>query len=94
VRQHAALGFLGRHGLAAVGIGFLVSAIALAFGYAHPTSVQTHMSLALFALGGGAFATELPGQVKADVNLGTKLVVGATGAAAIFVILYFAVPAQ
>lgn len=82
-----------KHFPAIIGVLFILVATILAFTFSSPSALQTHVILAVFSLGGGAFGSEISGMIKADISLGSKLVVGATGAAAIFVVLYFAVPA-
>jgi hypothetical protein len=47
----------------------------------------------MFSLGGGGFGGEIAGFINADLTLGQKLKITAGGAAAIFVLLYFFVPA-
>jgi hypothetical protein len=81
------------HFPAYVGIFFIIVTIVLAFTFSSPTALQTHIILAVLSLGGGAFASEISGMIKVDLSLTQKFVIGATGAAAVFVILYFAVPA-
>ena len=85
--------FMSKHFPASVGICFVLIATALTFSFSDPTALQTHVILAMFSLGGGAFAAEIPGIINIDLNLGQQVVIGATGAAAIFVILFFFVPA-
>jgi hypothetical protein len=82
-----------QHFPAVIGVGFVLIAIFLAFAFANPSPLQIHIILAVLSLGGGAFGTEISGMIKADLTLGAKFTIAATGAAAIFVILYFAVPA-
>ncbi len=82
-----------RHLALVVGLVIFAVAIALAFIFSSPSKLQSRIILGAFSLGGGAIATEISGMIKVDLNLGTRLAIGATGAAAIFVILYFAVPA-
>jgi hypothetical protein len=84
--------FAERHFPSLIGIGFVIVSIALAFVFSKPSPLQTHIILAVLSLGGGAFASEIPGMLKVDLSLSAKFTVAATGAAAIFVILYFAVP--
>lgn len=85
--------FAMKHFGAVVGIVFVLIAVVMVGVIQDPSPVQTHVILALFALGGGGFAGEIAGRVKAEMTLGTKLKVSATGAAAIFVLLYFFQPA-
>ena len=85
---------MDKHFPALIGIAFVVIAIVLAFAFSSPSPLQVHIILAVLSLGGGAFGTEISGMINVNLGLGTKLAVGATGAAAIFVILYFSVPAS
>src|SRR5262249_3284998 len=85
--------FVNQHIAFIAGILFIVVAIFLVFAFATPTPLQTRIILVVVALGGGAFATEVSGMVNVNVNFGQRLAIGATGALAVFVILYFAVPA-
>jgi len=85
--------FMERHLALVIGLGLFVLAIILAFVFGNPTTLQTRMILGAFSLGGGAIATEISGMLKVDMTLGTKLTIGASGALAIFVILYLVLPA-
>lgn len=86
--------FMKEHFPAIIGIAFVVIAIVLGFSFPNPSSLQIRIILAVLSLGGGAFGTEISGMIKVDLSLGKQFVIGATGAAALFVILYFAVPAS
>jgi hypothetical protein len=85
--------FAMKHFPGLVGIFFVLLAVALVFVFKDPTALQTRVLLGLFSLGGGGFGGEFARRLKADVTLGKQLVISAGGAAAIFVILYLAVPA-
>lgn len=85
--------FMERHIALIVGLVLIAIAIVLAFVFGTPTPLQTRIILGTFSLAGGAIATEISGMVKVDLTLGTKLTIGATGALAVFVILYVIVPA-
>jgi hypothetical protein len=85
--------FVMKHFPALVGIVFILLALALVFTFQKPTPLQVHVLLALFALGGGGFGGEIAGFINADLTLSAKLKISAGGAAAIFVLLYFFVPA-
>lgn len=82
-----------RHFPAVIGIFFILVAIILGFAFSHPSPLQIHIILAVLSLGGGAFGTEISGMIKVNLTLTKKFVIAATGAAAIFIVLYFAVPA-
>lgn len=86
-------GRVERHLALLVGLVLFAVAIGLAFTFTSPNPLQTRIILGAFSLGGGAIATEISGMIKVDLKLGTKLVIGATGALAIFVILYLVLPA-
>jgi hypothetical protein len=45
------------------------------------------------AIAAGGAATVMTGLINARIKLGTQLVIGATGAFAVFVIVYFVNPA-
>jgi hypothetical protein len=85
---------MSQHVPALIGVFFILIVIGLAFTFNSPNPLQIHIILAVLALGGGAFAMEISGIVWVNLRFGERLAVGATGAAAIFVILYFTVPAQ
>ncbi|MGD0950767.1 MAG: hypothetical protein ABSA52_25580 [Candidatus Binatia bacterium] len=81
-----------RHVPLAVGVVLLLIALALAFTFGTPNPLQTRLILATASLGGGAIATEIPGMLQVNMSFGQKLVIGATGAIAVFAILYLVVP--
>jgi len=85
--------FMERHIALIVGLLLIAVAIVLAFVFGNPNPLQTRIILGTFSLAGGAIATEISGMIKVDLTLGTKLTIGATGALAVFVILYLIVPA-
>jgi hypothetical protein len=85
--------FAMKHFPAIIGIVFIVAAVVLVFAFSNPNPLQTHIVLALFALGGGGFGGEIAGFIKADIKFGQQLAISAGGAAAIFALLYFFVPA-
>jgi hypothetical protein len=85
--------FFMRHFPLILAVSFIIAAVALTFTFSAPTQLQRHIILALFSLGGGCFGGEISGFIKTDLTLGKKLTISAGGAAAIFVILYFFVPA-
>ncbi|MTD93140.1 hypothetical protein GIW81_02190 [Hyphomicrobium sp. xq] len=72
-----------------VGIILVGAATVLAFSFPETTPLQTKLVQGLLSLGLGAIATEVSGLIRADLKLGTRLAVGASGAFAVFVILWF-----
>ncbi len=85
--------FFMKHFPAVVGIVFILIAVTLAFVFPEPNNLQRHLILAMFSLGGGGFGGEIAGFIKVDMTLKNKLEIAAGGAAAIFVLLFFFVPA-
>jgi hypothetical protein len=85
--------FMEKHIALFVGLGLFVTGIALAFIFRTINPLQHHIILGTFSLGGGAIATEISGMVKVDISVGNAIAIGATGALAIFVILYMVAPA-
>ena len=77
-----------------VGIGFLLLALALGFTFSSPTLLQTRLILVVASLGGGLVASEIPGMLNVNLTFGKRVAIGATGALAVFVILYFMLPAM
>jgi len=84
---------LKKHVPVIIGVGFILLSVVLAFVFGNPTPLQHRIILVVIALGGGAFGTEISGMLKADLKFGQKVAISATGAAAVFVILFFFVPA-
>lgn len=72
-------------------IGLILAAVAtaLAFIFNNPNPLQRQIILTLAALAGGAIATEIPGFLDVNLSLGEKTGVAASGAIAVFVVLYF-----
>ena len=81
-----------RHVPLVVGVALLMTALALAFTFSSPNTLQTRLILATASLGGGSIATEIPGMLNVNLSFGKKLAIGATGALAVFVILYLVAP--
>lgn len=74
------------------GVLLIAVVLALTFSFSAPNPLQTRLVIAVASLGGGLIATEIPGMLKLDISLGTKVVIAATGALAVFVVLYLLVP--
>ncbi|MEI9996405.1 MAG: hypothetical protein WDM91_17540 [Rhizomicrobium sp.] len=77
---------------AIVGLALILLVVVLGFAFANPSPIQTHILLAVLSIGGGAFGGVISGFIKADIKLGTQVVISAGGAAAIFALLYFFPP--
>jgi hypothetical protein len=71
------------------GIGLIILAVVLAFYYKDPNPLQTKIIQGLFSVGLGGVATELTGFLNVDMKFGTRLVIGAGGALAVFIVLWF-----
>lgn len=87
------LEFMREHFAGLVGIVFVLIATALIFVFSAANKAQLHVAFALFALGGGAFSGEFAKWIKVDLKIGAQVAISAVGAAAIFVILFFFIPA-
>jgi hypothetical protein len=85
--------FVMKHFPALIGIAFILLTVVLAVEMRDPTAFQQHVILATLSLGAGGFGGEIAGFINLDLTLGKKLALSAGGAVAIFVLLYFFVPA-
>lgn len=72
-----------------VGCGLVALSVVLAFVFNNQNAIQLKIIQGLFALGLGGFATELTGFLNVDMDFGKRLTIGAGGAFAVFVILWF-----
>jgi hypothetical protein len=86
-------GFWENHVGFAAGIVLWLVALVLAFAVGATTPLQIQLVKGSFSLGCGALATEISGLLKIDVSLGKKIVIGASGALGVFVLLYLVAPA-
>ncbi|MBZ5523285.1 MAG: hypothetical protein LAP21_13695 [Acidobacteriia bacterium] len=76
------------------GLVFLASILVIIIVVPNPTLAQWRVFCVVLALAAGGVATVLSGMLKVDLNLGKRAAIGATGALAVFVIVYFFVPAM
>jgi hypothetical protein len=76
------------------GVVFVTTILALVIFIPNPTVPQWRVFCAVLALAGGGVATTLTGMLKVNLTFGSKAAIAATGALAVFVILYFFVPAM
>jgi hypothetical protein len=72
------------------GIAFLVTILLLAIAFPSPTPFQYEVFKVVFALSCAAFASAIPGLL--DFRVGH--IIKASGATAVFIVLYFNTPAQ
>jgi hypothetical protein len=78
----------------AFGLILIAAILTLAVVIKNPTHLQVQVFSVVLALAAGGFATVLSGMLNVRLNLGKKVAIGATGALAVFVIVYFFVPAM
>jgi low temperature requirement protein LtrA len=73
-----------------VGLILLAVGVALAFALTHHNPLQRQVILALISLGGSAVATEaITGALEVNLTLGAKTAITASGALAVFIVMYF-----
>lgn len=77
-----------------IGVALLLLVIGIAFKISDPTTFQFRIFAGVFAISMAAFGLGLSGMLKADINFEKRLAISATGALAIFVLVYFFAPAQ
>jgi hypothetical protein len=75
------------------GVLFLSTILALLVFIPNPTKDQMRVFMVVLALAAGGFGTVFSGMLNVKLTLGKKLAIGATGALAVFVIVYFFAPA-
>lgn len=84
------LGKMESHLPLIVGLVLLIAGVGLAFAFSNHTALQSQIIAALVSLGGSAVATEgITGALNVNLTLGAKTAITASGAFAIFVIMYF-----
>jgi hypothetical protein len=92
----------GRHGTQklnlilgfACGLILIATILTLVVLIPHPSDRQFQVFCVVLALAAGGFASVLSGMLSVRLNLTKKVAIGATGALAVFVIVYFFVPAM
>jgi VIT1/CCC1 family predicted Fe2+/Mn2+ transporter len=75
------------------GVVFIVAILVIAIFIPNPTHFQAQVFAVVLALAAGGFATSLSGMLKVDMKLSKRVAIGATGALAVFTIVYFFTPA-
>jgi len=76
------------------GVVFIAAILILVVFIPNPTAAQYHVFSVVLALAAGGFGTVLTGMINVTVTLGKRLLIGATGALGVFVIVYFFLPAM
>jgi hypothetical protein len=76
-----------------LGALFLLLLIVIAIFIPNPTVFQMRVFLTALALAGGGFASTISGLLSTQINLAGQLTVGATGALAVIILIYFYNPA-
>lgn len=74
------------------GVAFLITLIIIAVFIHNPTPFQDRVFRIVLALSASGIAANLPGFLNIDLNSGKGIVIGAGGAIAVFVIVYFFTP--
>jgi VIT1/CCC1 family predicted Fe2+/Mn2+ transporter len=75
------------------GVLFMSVILTLIVHIPNPTKAQAHVFSVVLALAAGGFASALSGMLNVRLTLGSRVAIGATGALAVFVIVYFFMPA-
>jgi VIT1/CCC1 family predicted Fe2+/Mn2+ transporter len=75
------------------GVVFLAAILIVILFFPHPTGPQWRVFSVILALAAGGVASAFSGMMQLNLTLGKRLAIGATGALAVFVIVYFFVPA-
>jgi VIT1/CCC1 family predicted Fe2+/Mn2+ transporter len=73
---------------------FVIGILALVVFIPNPTRTQYHFFAVVLALAAGGIATVMTGMIDVRASFGKKLAIGATGALAVFVIVFFFLPAM
>ena len=76
------------------GAVFLAAILILVVLIPNPTPPQFKVFSVVMALAAGGIATTISGMMNVTMTLGKRIAIGATGALAVFVIVYFFVPAM
>jgi hypothetical protein len=84
---NALLGFI-------FGVVFITAILLLVVFIPNPTPVQYHFFVIVMSLAAGGAATVITGMIDVQVSFGKRLAIGAAGALAVFVIVFFFLPAM
>ena len=74
------------------GLTFLILLLAIAVWISHPTSFQIFIFRVVLGLAAAAFGATIPGFLRIDLPLWGKGLISATGALALFVLVYMVNP--
>jgi hypothetical protein len=86
-RQNTVLAFV-------FGVIFITAILVLVVLIPQPKPMQVKVFCVVLALAAGGIATTISGMLNVNIKLGKRILIGATGALAVFVIVYFFVPAM
>jgi VIT1/CCC1 family predicted Fe2+/Mn2+ transporter len=75
------------------GVVFITAILVLVLVFNNLNATQVRVFGVILALAAGGVGTTISGMLNVNMKLGTRLVIGATGALAVFVIVYFFPPA-
>lgn len=78
----------------ATGLILLATILTLVVLIPNPTHAQAQVFAVVLSLAAGGFGSFLSGMLNVRLNLAKRVAIGATGALAVFVIVYFFVPAM
>jgi hypothetical protein len=76
------------------GVVFIAAILVIVLAVPNPTIPQWRVFCVVLALAAGGAATTLTGMMRVDLHFGKRIAIGATGALAVFVVVYFFVPAM
>lgn len=85
--------FLEEHIAGVLGVGFLLISIGLAIVFPNAAGYQYRVFVATLAIAIAGVGAEIPGFLNVKLSFGKQLVITAAGAIAIFVLVYFYLPA-
>lgn len=77
-----------------IGVFFIICCVVLAIFISEPTTFQWRVFGGILSVGLAAFGLGLSGMIHTEISFERRLLISATGALAIFVLVYFFAPAQ
>ena len=86
--------FAKKHPAFVFGVAFLLIILVLVLVVKEPSPLQTRVFIAGLAIAMGGIASQIPGLLRVKMSIGKQLAITASGALAVFVILYFFGPGK